>query len=146
MVLRTLDFKLVDVFADSPLRGNQLAVFLDTFMYLLAILGIAFVYLARGQSLGERLKLAAAIYPLSTFNVSSSTAYSVFILFFASSMTTRLAMAIRPFKALFSPLIFSAAIATLLSSGFVPLAISMEDMGNIDPCGIPRIAMRNTNT
>ena len=30
MVLRTLDFKLVDVFADSPLRGNQLAVFLDS--------------------------------------------------------------------------------------------------------------------
>ena len=40
---------------------------LSTFMYLLAILGITLAYLARRQSLGERLKLAAAIYPLSTF-------------------------------------------------------------------------------
>jgi trans-2,3-dihydro-3-hydroxyanthranilate isomerase len=30
MAPKTLEFKLVDVFADSPLRGNQLAMFLDT--------------------------------------------------------------------------------------------------------------------
>ena len=30
MAPKTLEFKLVDVFADSPLRGNQLAVFLDS--------------------------------------------------------------------------------------------------------------------
>ena len=30
MAPKTLEFKLVDVFADSPLRGNKLAVFLDT--------------------------------------------------------------------------------------------------------------------
>ncbi len=30
MAPKTLDFKLVDVFADSPLHGNQLAVFLDS--------------------------------------------------------------------------------------------------------------------
>ena len=30
MAPKTLEFKLVDVFADSPLQGNQLAVFLDS--------------------------------------------------------------------------------------------------------------------
>ena len=44
------------------------------------------------------------------FGVSSSTAYSVFIFFFAVSFITRLSMAIRPFKALFIPLLVSSVI------------------------------------
>ncbi len=50
------------------------------------------------------------IFAVESFHVSSSTAYSVFILFFATSFLTRLSMAIRPFKALFVPLIVSSAI------------------------------------
>ena len=62
------------------------------------------------------------IFAVDRFGVSSSTAYSVFIFFFATSMATRLAMAIRPFKALFGPLIFSAAITmgSLFALPFIP--------------------------
>ena len=62
------------------------------------------------------------IFAVESYHVSSSTAYSVFIFFFATSMLTRLAMAIRPFRALFGPLIFSAAITigSLFLLPFIP--------------------------
>jgi MFS family permease len=50
------------------------------------------------------------IFAVERFGVSSSTAYSVFIFFFAVSFITRLSMAIRPFKALFIPLLVSSVI------------------------------------
>ena len=61
------------------------------------------------------------IFAVESFNVSSSTAYSVFILFFATSFLTRLSMAIRPFKALFIPLMVSSAItiASLIALPFM---------------------------
>lgn len=59
------------------------------------------------------------IFAVDTFNVSSSTAYSVFIYFFATSFAARLYMAIRPFRSLFPPLIVSAFI-TVASLSIIP--------------------------
>lgn len=62
------------------------------------------------------------IFAVERFNVSSSIAYSVFIYFFAASMLTRLAMAIRPFRSLFAPLVFSSiiTITSLFALSFIP--------------------------
>lgn len=40
---------------------------LSTFMYLVAMLGISFTYLVNGQKLGVRIRLAVALYSVSTF-------------------------------------------------------------------------------
>ncbi len=61
------------------------------------------------------------IFAVEKFGVTSSTAYSVFIFFFTVSFITRLSMAIRPFKALFAPLLVSSAItiASLIALPFM---------------------------
>lgn len=63
------------------------------------------------------------IFAVERFQVSSSTAYSVFIIFFAVSFLTRLTMAIRPFRSLFVPLVVSSAI-TITSLFVLPFMSS----------------------
>lgn len=59
------------------------------------------------------------IFAVDKFGVSSSTAYSVFIYFFLTSFSARLLMVIKPFKSIFIPLIFSAAL-TILGLTLIP--------------------------
>ncbi len=62
------------------------------------------------------------IYAEQNYHVSSSIAYSAFIIFFASSFTTRLVLAVRPVEGLKIPLMISSAITvgSLLSIPFIP--------------------------
>ncbi len=62
------------------------------------------------------------IYGEQNYHVSSSIAYSAFIIFFASSFTTRLLLAVRPMEGLRTPLVVSSAItvASLVSIPFIP--------------------------
>jgi MFS family permease len=53
------------------------------------------------------------IFAVKEFSVSGSVAYSAFIYFFIVSFLTRLLMAVRPFRALFAPLIVSAVLTVV---------------------------------
>ncbi len=61
------------------------------------------------------------IYAQQNYHIGSSLAYSAFIIFFASSFTTRLLLAIRPIEGLKAPLLVSSVI-TALSLVAVPFA------------------------
>lgn len=53
------------------------------------------------------------IFAIKEYSVSPSVAYSAFIVFFLVSFVTRLTMAIRPFKALFTPLMASSMLTAV---------------------------------
>lgn len=63
------------------------------------------------------------IYAQDNYHIGSSLAYSAFIIFFASSFTTRLLLAIRPVEGLRTPLVASSFI-TAISLVVVPFAPS----------------------
>ncbi|MEM0155828.1 MAG: MFS transporter, partial [Thermoplasmataceae archaeon] len=63
------------------------------------------------------------IFAVEEFKVSGSVAYSSFIYFFIVSFLTRLLMAVKPFNALYAPLIVSA-ILTIAPILLIPLAHS----------------------
>ena len=62
------------------------------------------------------------IYAEYNYGIGSGLAYSAFIVFFASSFTTRLIIAVRPFERLIVPLIFSAVLtaSSLIIIPFMP--------------------------
>lgn len=75
------------------------------------------------------------IFAVERFHVGSSTAYSVFIFFFATSFLTRLTMAIHPFRKLFTPLAVASVItisslfALPFMSSFAVFIILMAVLG-----------------
>lgn len=66
------------------------------------------------------------IFAVDRFHVTSSTAYSVFIYFFALSFASRLLMAIRPFRSIFIPLVGSSII-TIAGLIMIPLMPNFLD-------------------